>query len=421
MIKKTIITLAVFQLTGVAGYGQGFLKGLADKASRAGQDLIIKKGSQTVEKAIDSSPQAVKAPSTKTAPAAMAEKEQQKEITSMSKFDFVPGQNTLLADNFEQDVIGEFPLKWFTNGSGEIVKLDGLSGKWLQLNSGSILSPIVKLPDNFTVEFDLFINLNPKSSAVYPGFHFELFDRGDKAKRLDAYNYSLKNILYFKTSFHKDKAVVSLDSRENAKQKLQSDKVFLAGFQQNYGTVVHVALAVQKERLRLWYNDIKALDLPTAVASPANFNQLLFNGPKSKEGYAAFYISNLKIAAGTADMRAKLLETGRFTTNNILFDTGSDKIRPESFGTLKEIATVLNALPEIKIKIVGHTDSDGEAAANLALSRKRAEAIKKVLVEDFQVKSEMLSVDGKGATEPVSSNTTAAGKAENRRVEFIKI
>lgn len=421
MIKKIVFTLAVFQVTNMNANGQGFLKGLADKASRAGQDLLIKKGSQTVEKAIDNSPQAVKTPSTKTAPTAMGEKEPQKNITASSKFDFVPGENILLLDNFEQDVIGEFPLKWFTNGSGEIVKLDGLSGKWLQINSGSILSPIVKLPEHFTVEFDLFINLNPKSSAVYPGFQFELFDRGDKVKRLDVYNYSLKNILYFKTSFNKDKAVVSLDSRENAKQKLKSDKIFLAGFQQNYGNVVHVALTIQKERLRLWYDQIKVLDLPTAVASPANFNQLLFNGPKTKEGYAAFYISNLKIASGTADIRAKLLETGRFTTNNILFDTGSDQIKSESFGALKEISGVLSALPEIKIKIVGHTDSDGEAASNLALSHKRAEAIKKVLVEDYQVKSEMLYTDGKGAAEPVSSNTTAAGKAENRRVEFIKI
>ncbi|MGJ1243014.1 OmpA family protein [Sphingobacterium siyangense] len=422
MVRKILYTLLIVQATSSVSYSQGFLKGLAEKASRAGQDLIIKKGTKKVEKVIDGPAAQAKPHTNETAKAEAAPMTTTTaEIKSNSKFDFIPGEKILLFDNFAQDVIGEFPLKWFTSGSAEVVKLEGLPGNWLQMNNGSMLSPILKFPENFTVEFDLFLNLNVNSSKVFPGFHFEIFDGGDKAKRLDAYNYKLNNILYFSNTFNRDKAVFTLDSRENARQKLVSDKIFLAGFQNKYKSVVHVAITVQKERLRLWYDDTKVIDLPTAVANPANFNQMLFTGGKTKEGYPAFYITNLKIASGTPDMRSKLLETGRYVTNGILFDSGSDKIKPESYGLLKEIAGILNAESGLKIKIVGHTDNDGKADLNMDLSRKRAEAIKKALVNTYQVDSDKLVTDGKGASEPVSSNSTSEGKAENRRVEFIKM
>ncbi len=410
------------QATCLAAHGQGFLKGLGEKASRAGQELIIRKGAKKIENAIDGPvPTKNKSSAGEMREVKLGEEKKVTEITAYSKFDFIPGENTLLFDNFEQDAMGEFPLKWFTNGSGEIVSLEGQQGKWLQINSGSMLSPTLKLPENFTVEFDLFVNLDLKSSAVFPGFHFELFDRGDRAKRLDVYNYTLKNALFFSNSFDRDKVVAALDSRENNNQKLKSDKVFLAGFQSNYRSAVHVALSIQKERLRLWYGQIKVLDLPTAVANPANFNQMLFNGPKTREGYPAFYISNLRIASGSPDMRSKLLDSGRFVTNGIQFDVNSDKIKPASYGLIKEIANAINESPTMKIKIVGHTDNDGNVESNLSLSFKRAESVKRILVDSYNVKEAMLSTDGKGSNEPLSSNATAIGKAENRRVEFIKI
>lgn len=413
----------IFAIQAIAftANSQGFLKRLGEKAANAGSDLLIKKSTQKAEKAIDgnTSPNAKKE--------TVGEEKGTKSIngskiaTAYSKYDFVPGEKILLYDDFDQDAIGEFPLKWFTNGSGEIVKIDGQSGKWLQFNSGLILSPVVKLPENFTMEFDLLLNLSQNSTRVLPGFQFQVFDRGEKAKRLEDYKYSLKNIVYIQNSFSTNKAVVQLDSRENAKQKIKSDKVFLDGFQSNYGSVVHVALSVQKERLRLWYNANKVLDMPTAVAAPADFNQFLFGGPKTAEGQPGFYISNLKVAAGMPDMRAKLLDQGRFVTNGILFDINSDKIKPESFGLLKEIASAIKESPGIKLKIIGHTDSDGGEEANMLLSKKRAEAVKNTLTEAFGVEGGQIVIEGKGSTKPIGSNATASGKAENRRVEFVKI
>ena len=421
MVKQILYLMLVMQATAFTASSQGFLKRLGEKAASAGQDLIIRKGTQKAEKAIDGNTSAKEknGKSGESGTSEGAQKNVQK-VKSYSKYDFVPGEKNLLYDNFEQDVIGEFPMKWFTNGSGEIVKLEGQNGKWLQINSGSILSPTVKLPENFTMEFDVFLNLSVTSSSVLPGFQFQLFDRGEKAKRLDTYNYTLKNVLSFSTSFDYQKAVVSLDSRENAKPKLKSDKIYLQGFQNNYGKVVHVAVSIQKERLRLWYNAEKVLDLPTAVASPANFNQLLFSGPKTAAGDPAFFISNIKLAGGMPDMRSKFLEQGKFVTTGILFDSNSDKIKPESYGLLKEIAAAIKESPDMKVKIIGHTDNDGQADANLTLSRKRAMAVKDVLSKEFDVNTEALSIDGKGSSEPVASNSNAVGKAENRRVEFVK-
>jgi OmpA-OmpF porin, OOP family len=81
-------------------------------------------------------------------------------------------------------------------------------------------------------------------------------------------------------------------------------------------------------------------------------------------------ISNVRIAVGAPGMRNKLLTEGKLISYGIYFDVNKDIVKPESYGTLKEIAAVLNENPNVRIKIVGHTDSDGSAAANLDLSKR---------------------------------------------------
>ena len=75
----------------------------------------------------------------------------------------------------------------------------------------------------------------------------------------------------------------------------------------------------------------------------------------------------------------------------------------------------------MKVKIVGHTDADGDDNSNLELSQKRAASVKAALVTEFAINEDNLQTDGKGEAEPVDKNNTAEGKANNRRVEFIKI
>lgn len=424
MIKRILLTLIISVGLSIPVFSQGFWKKLKEKAENVGSELIVRKGAQKAENAIDKTGNGKKTDKKNSnkdddEPSTKGDKKY-KALKTNSKFDFVPGEKIIFADNFEQDVIGEFPLKWFTKGSGEVVTVDGFQGKWAMMTAGSLLSPIIKIPESFTYEFDVIINLSPTSSAVYPGLGFELFDRGDGLKRVGYDTYSLKNVLFFKTGFHAKFATLKLDSRENAKQKLTTDVVQLPGFESNYGSAVHVSISVQKERLRMWFDNQKVLDVPKAVAINHNFNQLMLTGAKTGEGEPAFYFSNFKIASGVPDTRAKFLEEGRYVTNGILFDTGSDTIKPASYGIIKEIAAAIKE-NAIKVKIIGHTDNDGSPEANLALSKKRSEAVKKVLVDEFDIAEASLETDGKGASQPVSDNKTAIGKAENRRVEFIKL
>ena len=140
----------------------------------------------------------------------------------------------------------------------------------------------------------------------------------------------------------------------------------------------------------------------------------------SEEQYGVF-ISNIKVATGKPDTRHKLIEEGKFSTTGILFDFNSDKIKPTSYGVVKEIADVLQQNSGIKVKIIGHTDSDGSDVSNLELSRKRSAAVKDMLVNEFGIDVSRVETDGKGEAQPVADNKTREGKAANRRVEFIKL
>lgn len=112
---------------------------------------------------------------------------------------------------------------------------------------------------------------------------------------------------------------------------------------------------------------------------------------------------------------------GKFSTTGILFDVNSANIKPESYVSLKDIAGVLQDNANVHVKIIGHTDNDGDASMNLALSKKRAESVKSFLQSEFKIDASRMETDGKGAADPVAPNTTSAGKAQNRRVEFVKL
>jgi outer membrane protein OmpA-like peptidoglycan-associated protein len=105
---------------------------------------------------------------------------------------------------------------------------------------------------------------------------------------------------------------------------------------------------------------------------------------------------------------------------SVQFETDQDVIRPESERLLAEVAGVLSAHPELRlVRVEGHTDAKGSAGHNLALSEKRARAVKRWLVERGGIAVERLDAKGYGPTHPVASNDTAEGRAANRRVEFV--
>ena len=107
-------------------------------------------------------------------------------------------------------------------------------------------------------------------------------------------------------------------------------------------------------------------------------------------------------------------------THGILFDTDSDRLKPESAPVIKGVVRGLEKNPNLKLEIDGYTDSVGDAQHNLELSKRRAEAVRSVLISQFGVEAGRLTSNGFGAEKPIGSNDTAEGRAQNRRVEFVK-
>jgi len=130
-------------------------------------------------------------------------------------------------------------------------------------------------------------------------------------------------------------------------------------------------------------------------------------------------IRRARIAEAAPDF-SKTIMSGRYVTRGILFDVDSDRIKPESAATIKMIASGMQANAGTRFLIEGHTDSTGDAAHNMDLSKRRAEAVKSVLVSQFGIDAARLTTAGLGSTKPVASNDTPQGRAENRRVEFVR-
>jgi outer membrane protein OmpA-like peptidoglycan-associated protein len=217
---------------------------------------------------------------------------------------------------------------------------------------------------------------------------------------------------------------MAIESRENNQLFFSSGLQVTPSYGKTISKVAHYAIQVQKQRLRFWVNQDKVFDVPRAITLTFPLNQLFLeigSSPFYNDNNFGFYVSNIKIASGAPDTRHKLVEEGKFSTTGILFDSGSDVIKPQSFGVLKEIAQALKDNPDIKVKIIGHTDSDGNDKANLELSNKRAAAVKAALEKEFSIEGGRLQSDGKGETQPVADNKTKEGKMQNRRVEFIKL
>jgi OOP family OmpA-OmpF porin len=347
-------------------------------------------------------------------------------IKAYSKYDFVPGDKIVYAEDFSQDVIGEFPLKWNTNGSGEIVTIEGFQGKWLKIVAHTMYEApyATKLPDNYTVEFDLLMDF--KESVRIPDMEFVIFDKAVKS------TYGVGTRLYIAPqagtygSAGSQNTIdrfrlVSYD--EKGKEFFRSNDQLNGEFYNNKRKPVHVAFWIQKERVRVWINQLKIYDLPKAIAPGMTFNAFKMETGSygADEANYSFYLSNLKVAVANPDTRSKLITEGKWSTTGILFDVNSDKIKPTSYGVLKEIATTLKENGDVKVKIIGHTDSDGDDAKNLDLSKRRAAAVKIVLSSEFGIDASRMETDGAGEAKPVGDNKTPEGKATNRRVEFVKL
>lgn len=118
-------------------------------------------------------------------------------------------------------------------------------------------------------------------------------------------------------------------------------------------------------------------------------------------------------------MAEDISKAGHVALYGIYFDSGKASLKPESKPALDEIAKLLKLNPSIKLHVVGHTDNVGTLAANMALSKQRADAVVNALAAQYHVAASRLIGNGVGPLAPVAPNTTEDGRAKNRRVELV--
>lgn len=302
-----------------------------------------------------------------------------------ANFDFKPGERILYADDYKKDEVGDFPRSLeFINGSMEIVEWQG--ARYLRALSDAKFQIVLPQPlaERYTLEFDLAV----PSGALW----ISPIDDEHK-QRIEFHNGG-------RIGYHEDgRAYTGTEWVEAFRGKMYRARVMADG-----------------RYVKLYINDKRMANIPNGTA--ARGNKILFYVDGSQELPALF--GAFRLAAGGKKLYDALAEKGRVTTQGIYFDTGSDRIRPESTPTLKEIVAMLNDHADLKLTIEGHTDNVGNAAANQTLSEKRAAAVVQYITEQG-IDAGRLTSKGLGATKPADSNDTPEGRQNNRRVELVKM
>jgi len=332
-------------------------------------------------------------------------------LQSYSKFDFVPGAKVIFYDDFAESAVGDFPPAWNTNASGEVVTTNLYPGNWFKMNGSGCILPDegIKLPENFTVEYDVIPFPEEEGNTSFE-FGFYMYSAEDP-KNMDEGGAvpGLKGGIKMSFGY---RSTYSAYNEEGYTISGEKDNATMEA-----GKKYRLSFWVQKTRLRVYLDQVKVFDLPKVFKPGFQINMMRFELWESGNPM----VTNFRIAAGLPDTRNKLMTEGKLVTYGIYFDVNKDVVKPESYGTLKDIATVLNEVPDVKVKIVGHTDADGEDSKNLDLSKRRAASVKAELAKSFGVNADRLVTDGMGESKPVAPNDTPVNKALNRRVEFLKM
>ena len=336
---------------------------------------------------------------------------EKQKLESTTQYDFVPGDKILYYEDFSQDAIGDFPAMWTSNGSGEVKSVNIAPGKWLHMNGEDAVYCYTKeiaFPDNFIIEFDIIPDKDYSHGIVLTLYE----EDPENFKEINDDLYPGKSGLHITFKYDGWETKGYTNNPEGDWISGQASKNPVIREQVN-----HVIIWIQKRRVRIYHQGAKTVDVPTNIYAHTKFNRLLFFG---WDRASWPMVTNLKITTASPDTRSKLITEGKLVTYGITFDVNKAEIKPESQGTLKDIATVLQENPGVRVKIVGHTDSDGDDQLNFQLSQQRAEAVKVALASQFGIDASRLETGGAGEKQPIAANDTPANKAINRRVEFIK-
>ena len=325
-----------------------------------------------------------------------------------ANYDFVPGERILFAEDFSKDRVGNFPKRFeLIEGNMEIVEWQGR--RWLRAMSASDFKiPLPEtLPERFTIEFDLTI---PWSGMALYGHAYAASGAAGQGASNSVISIDGTQAGVFRGQ---NKGESTVDPRSLIDGL--SDQYSKSGVSDPY----RVRIQGDGKYLKVYLNEHRVSNMPNADFARTKELTFHFDNNTWNGTQAPPLIGNLSINAGGKELYDALIADGRVATQGILFDTNSDVIKPHSTPTLEEITDMLKEHADLKLVIEGHTDNVGDAAANQALSEKRAAAVKSYLVGKG-VDASRLESKGLGATKPKVSNDTPEGRQTNRRVELVK-
>ncbi|HUB80841.1 MAG TPA: OmpA family protein [Bryobacteraceae bacterium] len=303
------------------------------------------------------------------------------------RIDFIPGERTIFYDDFSDMDADEPPPHWKVR-DGKVELLTGGNIRELHAKEGvNLSSPKFAVPQNFTFEL------------VWTGTGETNWKFRDK-----------DNQEVMEVTVRGESDGQTANCRVWAKEELGT-----SGIKTDTSKPVVFALWAQQGRIRAYLNGERMVDV----------NQVEFAGithiDASIAGYRPNGLRSIRIAESAPDFSSVINLSGKYVTHGIHFDTDSDRLEPDSAPVLKQVVSGLAKNPNLKLEIDGYTDSVGDAAHNLDLSKRRAEAVRSVLVAQFGIDPSRLSAGGFGPDKPIGSNDSPDGRAQNRRVEFVKM
>lgn len=303
-----------------------------------------------------------------------------------AKIEFIPGEKTVFFDDFSDMAPDEPPPHWKVRDGKVDLKVGGNLRELYAADSVQLTSPKLVVPSNFTFE------------VVWTGggeMHW-IFRDGEDGEAINA---------MVRGEEDGQSASVSIDAKEHLGDgTIPTDT----------SKPVVFALWAQQGRVRAYINGERLVDVNQVEFNPITHIEA------SLGGYRPTGVRSIRLAESAPDFSSVINASGKYVTHGILFDTDSDRLKTESGAVLKQVAAALIKNPSLKLEIDGYTDSVGDAAHNLDLSKRRAQAVAGVLASQFGVDAGRLTVNGFGAAKPIGSNDTSDGRAANRRVEFLK-